>query len=106
MWFDSCYLRVFFSREKIRPDKELQRARNQILNCKLGLRDAIRQLDLLSSVGSIEEEVMAPDGSIHHDHVNKSLFIRFKHICACVGTQIACTSDMFALYAYFLFIPL
>ncbi|ESQ54237.1 hypothetical protein EUTSA_v10024489mg [Eutrema salsugineum] len=57
------------SREKIRPDKELERARKQILNCKLGLRDAIRQLDMLSSVGSIEEKVMAPDGSIHHDHI-------------------------------------
>uniref|UniRef100_A0A1J3E3Z9 Pathogenesis-related homeodomain protein n=1 Tax=Noccaea caerulescens TaxID=107243 RepID=A0A1J3E3Z9_NOCCA len=57
------------SREKIRPYKELERARQQILNCKLGLREAIRQLDLLSSVGSIEEQVMAPDGSIHHDHI-------------------------------------
>ncbi|KAF8087288.1 hypothetical protein N665_0593s0047 [Sinapis alba] len=57
------------SREKIRPDKELERARKEILNCKLGLRDAIRQLDVLSSVGSMEEKVMAPDGSIHHDHI-------------------------------------
>ncbi|KAG7545664.1 Homeobox-like domain superfamily [Arabidopsis suecica] len=57
------------SREKIRPDKELERARKEILNCKLGLRDAIRQLDLLSSVGSMEEKVIAPDGSIHHDHI-------------------------------------
>ncbi|VVB11077.1 unnamed protein product [Arabis nemorensis] len=57
------------SREKIRPDKELERARKEILTCKLGLRDAIRQLDLLSSVGRIEEQVMAPDGSIHHDHI-------------------------------------
>ncbi|KAL0726674.1 hypothetical protein Bca4012_022767 [Brassica carinata] len=57
------------SREKIRPDKELERARKQILNCKLGLRDAIRQLDVLSSVGSMEEKVMAPDGSVHHDHI-------------------------------------
>ncbi|EOA16046.1 hypothetical protein CARUB_v10004175mg [Capsella rubella] len=57
------------SREKIRPDKELERARKQILNCKLGLRDAIRQLDLLSSVGSMEDKAIAPDGSIHHDHI-------------------------------------
>ncbi|CAN8326529.1 unnamed protein product [Cochlearia groenlandica] len=57
------------SREKIRPDKELERARKHILNCKLGLRDAVRQLDLLSSVGCIEEKAMAPDGSIHHDHI-------------------------------------
>ncbi|XP_018472029.2 pathogenesis-related homeodomain protein [Raphanus sativus] len=57
------------SREKIRPDKELERAGKEILNCKLGLRDAVRQLDVLSSVGSMEEKVMAPDGSIHHDHI-------------------------------------
>ncbi|CAN7070377.1 unnamed protein product [Brassica oleracea var. botrytis] len=57
------------SREKIRPDKELERARKHILDCKLGLRDAIHQLDLLSSVGRIEERVMAPDGSIHYDHI-------------------------------------
>ncbi|KAJ0250863.1 Pathoproteinsis-related homeodomain protein [Hirschfeldia incana] len=57
------------SREKIRPDKELERARKHILDCKLGLRDAIRQLDVLSSVGRMEEKVMAPDGSIHHDHI-------------------------------------
>ncbi|XP_010447786.1 PREDICTED: pathogenesis-related homeodomain protein-like isoform X2 [Camelina sativa] len=57
------------SREKIRPDKELERARKEILNCKLGLRDAIRQLDLLSSVGSMEDKVIALDGSIHHDHI-------------------------------------
>lgn len=63
-----------FSREKIRPDKELERAGKEILNCKLGLRDAVRQLDVLSSVGSMEEKVMAPDGSIHHDHV-KDVFI-------------------------------
>ncbi|RID50720.1 hypothetical protein BRARA_H01427 [Brassica rapa] len=57
------------SREKIRPDKELERARKHILDCKLGLRDAIRQLEHLSSVGRMEEKVMAPDGSIHHDHI-------------------------------------
>ncbi|KAI4376824.1 hypothetical protein MLD38_014539 [Melastoma candidum] len=57
------------SQEKIKPLMELQRSKRQIWNCKLGIRDAIRQLDTLGSVGSIGDSVMAPNGVVHHEHI-------------------------------------
>ncbi|KAL8096099.1 hypothetical protein AgCh_037165 [Apium graveolens] len=60
---------LFLSREKIRPEKELQRAKQQILKCKLAIRDSVRQLESLGSVGCIEESAVAPDGSVYHEHI-------------------------------------
>ncbi|KAJ0965587.1 hypothetical protein J5N97_026725 [Dioscorea zingiberensis] len=57
------------SREKLKPVMELQRASEQILKCKLGIRDAIRQLDLLKCEGSIEDTMVDADESVSHEHI-------------------------------------
>ncbi|KAG6520875.1 hypothetical protein ZIOFF_017937 [Zingiber officinale] len=79
------------SREKIKPKKELQRAQKQIVKCKLGIRDAIRQLDSLSCVGSIANSLMHPDGSVFHEHIfcakcRSSEAFRDNDIVLCDGT--------------------
>ncbi|XLR51381.1 hypothetical protein S83_002053 [Arachis hypogaea] len=79
------------SREKIRPEKELQRARKQILKCKLSIRDAIHQLDSLSSLNSSKDSVIVPDGSNCHEHkycqkCNLREALRDKDIIRCDGT--------------------
>ena len=58
------------SREKIRPERELERAKAQILQFQLGIRDAIQQLDSLGLQGAMKGCVFDSDGQIHHKDVS------------------------------------
>lgn len=51
---------------------ELQRARKEILKCKLGIRDAIRQLDLLKCEEIVEDSVVDADENVSREHVCKN----------------------------------
>lgn len=57
------------SREKLRPERELQRAENKILSCKFGIRDGIRELDVLCLEGSIDQSAFDAEGQIYHEEV-------------------------------------
>lgn len=57
------------SREKIRPEQELQRAESQILHSKLAIREAIHELDTLGLEGSLDENAFDAEGRIYHEEV-------------------------------------
>nr|XP_010906632.1 homeobox protein HOX1A isoform X1 [Elaeis guineensis]XP_010906633.1 homeobox protein HOX1A isoform X1 [Elaeis guineensis] len=52
------------SLEKLRPEKELERAKSEILRCKLKIRDSFRCLDSLLSAGRLQESLFDSDGQI------------------------------------------
>jgi hypothetical protein len=50
--------------EKIRPEKELERAKGEILRCKLRIREVFQNLDSLLTKGKIDESLFDSDGEI------------------------------------------
>ncbi|KAL6845576.1 hypothetical protein ACP4OV_025071 [Aristida adscensionis] len=57
------------SSEKIRPEKELERARAEILRCKLRIREAFRNMDSLLSDGRLEESLFDSAGEIYSEDI-------------------------------------
>lgn len=57
------------SLEKIRPEKELQRAKAEILRCKLRIREAFQNMDSLLSEGKLEESLFDSEGEISSEDI-------------------------------------
>lgn len=57
------------SLEKIKPDKELQRARDEIFRCKLKIRDFFRHVDTLCSEGRLPDSLFDADGEIDSEDI-------------------------------------
>ncbi|KAJ6795399.1 homeobox protein HOX1A-like [Iris pallida] len=57
------------SAEKIRPEKELERAKSEILRCKLRIRELFRHLDSLSSEGRFQESLFDSEGQIDSEDI-------------------------------------
>lgn len=65
---------LFCSREKIRPERELQRAEAQILRSKLAIREAVHELDDMGLEGSLDENLFDAEGRIYHEEVYVSIY--------------------------------
>jgi len=63
------------SLEKIRPEKELERAKVEIVRCKLRIREAFQNLDHLLTVGKLEESLFDSEGKISSDDVCQHIFL-------------------------------
>lgn len=57
------------SQEKIRPEKELQKAASKILQCKLAIREAFHHLDSLCLEGSLQESAFDSEGQINSEDI-------------------------------------
>jgi remodeling and spacing factor 1 len=68
------------SLEKIRPEKELERAKAEILQCKLRIREAFRNMDSLLSKGKLEESLFDSAGEISSEDVGSLILFLISHI--------------------------
>uniref|UniRef100_A0A0D6R2W9 Uncharacterized protein n=1 Tax=Araucaria cunninghamii TaxID=56994 RepID=A0A0D6R2W9_ARACU len=57
------------SQEKIRPEKELQKAASKIVQCKLAIREAFRELHSLSLEGSLEKSAFDNEGQVNSEDI-------------------------------------
>ncbi|KAL7206407.1 hypothetical protein ACSBR2_019179 [Camellia fascicularis] len=57
------------SLEKIKPEKELQRAKSEIFRCKLKIRDLFQRLDLLIAEGRLPESLFDSEGQIDSEDI-------------------------------------
>ncbi|OVA04100.1 Homeobox domain [Macleaya cordata] len=57
------------SAEKIRPEKELQRATSEILRCKRKIRDLFQHLDSLCAEGRFQESLFDSEGQIYSEDI-------------------------------------
>lgn len=64
---------LFGSLEKIKPEKELQRATSEIVKRKLRIRDLFQRLDSLCAEGKLPEALFDSEGMIDSEDVRKKL---------------------------------
>ncbi|XAR52889.1 hypothetical protein NMG60_11021213 [Bertholletia excelsa] len=57
------------SLEKIKPEKELQRAKSEIFRCKLRIRDLFQRLDSSIAVGRLPESLFDSEGLIDSEDI-------------------------------------
>ncbi|XP_078430296.1 homeodomain-like protein with RING/FYVE/PHD-type zinc finger domain-containing protein [Wolffia australiana] len=57
------------SLEKIRPEMELQRAKSEIMRCKLKIRTLFQQLEILISEGKLDESLFDSKGQIGSEDI-------------------------------------
>lgn len=55
--------------EKLKPEKELQRAKSEILRRKLKIRDLFENLDSLCAEGRLPESLFDSEGEIDSEDV-------------------------------------